>query len=93
MRALDSEVPGAAAAARRLKSGANLRVRVARPDPPPRRYGAARLCVVSRVENGRDVGLAESSFRPTSLGRDRFPVVVSGGQKQAANRPLPIVDH
>jgi hypothetical protein len=36
-----------------------------RRDPPPLRFGAALSCVVSRLEMGRDVGLAKSGFRPT----------------------------
>jgi hypothetical protein len=52
----------------RLKSGADLPLEVeaqwARRDPPPLRYGAARLCIVSRLEIGRDVGLAKVGFSP-----------------------------
>jgi hypothetical protein len=40
---------------------------MARRDPPPLRFGAALSCVVSRLEMGRDVGLAKSGFRPTRL--------------------------
>jgi hypothetical protein len=36
---------------------------MARRDPPPLRFGAALSCVVSRLERGRDVGLAKSDFR------------------------------
>jgi hypothetical protein len=36
-----------------------------RRDPPPLRFGAALSCFVSRLEIGRDVGLAKSGFRPT----------------------------
>jgi hypothetical protein len=39
--------------------------RCPRRDPPPLRFGAALSCVVSRLETGRDVGLAKSGFRPT----------------------------
>jgi hypothetical protein len=39
-----------------------------RRDPPPLRFGAALACFVSRVETGRDVGLAKSGFRPTGIG-------------------------
>jgi hypothetical protein len=41
----------------------------ARRDPPPLRFGAALSCFVSRLEIGRDVGLAKSGFRPTSWSR------------------------
>jgi hypothetical protein len=40
----------------------------ARRVPPPLRFGAALLCIVSGLASGRDVGLAKSGFRPTSLG-------------------------
>jgi hypothetical protein len=36
-----------------------------RRDPPPLRFGAALSWVVSRLEIGREVGLAKSGFRPT----------------------------
>jgi hypothetical protein len=36
-----------------------------RRDPPPLRFGAALSRVVSRLEMGRDVGLAKSGLRPT----------------------------
>jgi hypothetical protein len=50
----------------RLKHGGSSRC--SSRDQPPLRFGAALFCVVSRLEVGRDVGLAKSGFRPTSAG-------------------------
>jgi hypothetical protein len=66
----------------RLKSGAakpwgrNHRRRAeTRRHPPPLRYGAAPLCIVSHtLKLGRDVGLAKSGFRPTSPKKIQPPV-------------------
>jgi hypothetical protein len=65
----------------RLKTGAELFGRAtvswARRVPPPLRFGAALLCIVSGLETGRDVGLAKSGFRPTYFCGVRLIVVIN----------------
>jgi hypothetical protein len=51
---------------------------------PPLRFGAALSCVVSRLEMGREVGLAKSGFRPTG---SRVPIALS------PLRPLAVSPH
>jgi len=57
----------------------------ARRVPPPLRFGAALVCVVSGLETSRDVGLAKSGFLLTVLGERR-----SIARHKAANGPLEV---
>jgi hypothetical protein len=68
-------------------------IRFPRRDPPPLRFGAALLCVVSRRRVGRDVGFAKSGFRPTESWVSR-PIALSPTRRIAATafspHPAPV---